>query len=83
MALPRNPKFHYSVNVGPLFDHIVTCLLKAGIAEPEDTSVPRQFLCKHCSAATITRMQQPGPPGGGNLESETVKYSLESRGTRA
>jgi hypothetical protein len=30
----------------------VTCLLKAGIAKPEETAVARQWLCKHVSAAT-------------------------------
>jgi hypothetical protein len=30
----------------------VTCLLKAGIAKPEETAVVRQWLCKDISAAT-------------------------------
>jgi hypothetical protein len=30
----------------------VTCLVKAAIAEPEKTSVSRQWLCKHVSTAT-------------------------------
>jgi hypothetical protein len=30
----------------------VTCLLKAGIAEPEKTPVTRKRCCKHVSAAT-------------------------------
>jgi hypothetical protein len=32
--------------------NIVTCFLKAELAEPEETAVARQRLCKHLSAAT-------------------------------
>jgi hypothetical protein len=35
----------------------VTCLLKARIAEPEETAVARKRLSKHASAATNTRTQ--------------------------
>jgi hypothetical protein len=30
----------------------MTCLLKAGIAEPKETAVAREWLCKHVSMAT-------------------------------
>jgi hypothetical protein len=33
----------------------VTCLLKAGIVEPEEMAVARQWLCKHVSMATNSR----------------------------
>jgi hypothetical protein len=32
--------------------NVVTCLLKAQIAEPEEMDVARQWLCKHTSTAT-------------------------------
>jgi hypothetical protein len=34
---------------------IVTYLLKAGIAEPEERTVPRERFCKHVSTATNLR----------------------------
>jgi hypothetical protein len=35
--------------------HTVTCLLKAGIAEPEETAVVRKWLYKHLPVAINTR----------------------------
>jgi hypothetical protein len=35
-------------------ENIVTCLIKARIAEPEETVIEREQLCKHISAATYT-----------------------------
>jgi hypothetical protein len=53
---------------------IVTCLLKTGIAEPEETAVARQWLCKHVSTATKSRdrgnrctRDNRGTVGGGVL----------------
>jgi hypothetical protein len=36
-------------------DNIVICLLKAGIAEPEEMALARERLCKHISTATNSR----------------------------
>lgn len=36
----------------------MTCLLKAGIVEPEKTPVTMQWLGKHTSVATVAQMQQ-------------------------
>jgi hypothetical protein len=33
----------------------VSCLLKAGIEEPEETAFAREWLCKHVSTATTPR----------------------------
>jgi hypothetical protein len=38
-------------------NNIVTCLLKAGIAETEQTSVTKQLLCKHLSAVKMIQTQ--------------------------
>jgi hypothetical protein len=35
-------------------ENTVTCLMKAGIAEPEEMAIEREQLGKHISAATYT-----------------------------
>jgi hypothetical protein len=46
------PKPH-SENFGPPTYNIVTCLLKAGKAEREDTAFVKERLCKHVSTVKV------------------------------
>lgn len=42
--------------------HIVTCLLKVGIADAERASITMEWLCKHVSMATQSRDRRSGHP---------------------
>jgi hypothetical protein len=52
-AIPKLHLTKFGKKMGPPLYSIVTCLLKAGIAEPDETAVVRERLCKYVSTAKV------------------------------